>query len=177
LIDQLEKQYNIDSKRIYANGLSNGGGMSFYLACQLSDRITAIGSVAGAFLFVDCQPNRPVPALIFHGTGDRVVPYRGRATPLVNSFFPDIATFASQWAEWNGCDPTPVGLPVQGDVSGVHYANRHGKAEVDFYTINGGGHGWPGGKPIPKILAIRTTQDIDATRVMWDFFSKYALDA
>ena len=61
LIDKLEKGYTIDKNRIYANGLSNGGGMSFMLACKLAGRIAAIGGVAGAYLFPmsACQPAGP----------------------------------------------------------------------------------------------------------------------
>ena len=79
LIDDLEDHYNIDPTRIYANGLSIGGGMAFLLACRLSERITAIGSVSGAYLMPwdECQPARPVPAIIFHGTADPIVPYQG----------------------------------------------------------------------------------------------------
>jgi poly(3-hydroxybutyrate) depolymerase len=79
LIDQLEREYNIDPQRIYVNGLSNGGGMSFALACQLADRVAAFGSVAGAYLYPweACQPARPVPAILFHGDADPIVPYQG----------------------------------------------------------------------------------------------------
>jgi len=79
LIDKLEDGYAIDHTRVYANGLSNGGGMALLLACRLSDRITAVGGVAGAYLFdwEDCQPNRPVPAIFFHGQADKIVPYEG----------------------------------------------------------------------------------------------------
>ena len=79
LIDTLSAEYNIDPARIYANGLSNGGGMSFLLGCALSDRIAAIGGVAGAYALPleDCLPSRPVPMIIFHGTVDAIVPYLG----------------------------------------------------------------------------------------------------
>ena len=69
LISKLEQEYNIDPSRIYANGLSNGGGMTILLACRLSERIGAVGTVAGAFQS-KCEDNsqhRPVPAIFFHG--------------------------------------------------------------------------------------------------------------
>ena len=79
LMDKLEPEYNLDATRIYVNGLSNGGGMAFTLSCKLPERIAAVGSVAGAYPFSvsESQPSRPVPAIVFHGTGDPIVPYLG----------------------------------------------------------------------------------------------------
>ena len=80
LIDKLEAGYNIDRSRIYADGFSNGGGMAFALSCTLSDRIAAVGIVAGAQLlpWSWCTDSRPVPMIAFHGTADPIVPVRGR---------------------------------------------------------------------------------------------------
>lgn len=175
LIDHLEGRYNIDPARIYANGLSNGGGMSFVLSCALSERIAAVGMVAGAYLYPAdlCKPARAVPAVIFHGTADPIVPYRGGRSHSFDLPFPDIPTWAAELARRNGCDETPQPLPTRGAVSGLRWA---GAAEVVFYTIAGGGHSWPGGKPLPRIITGPTSQEIDATRVMWEFFSAHPLD-
>lgn len=82
LIDTLEAHYNIDSTRIYANGMSNGGGMAFALSCTLSNRIAAIGAVSAAqsLPWSWCADSTPVPMIAFHGTADPFVPYEG-ATP------------------------------------------------------------------------------------------------
>ena len=87
-------KYNIDPGRIYANGLSNGGGMSYLLGCALSDRITAIGGVAGAYAFPleECHPSRPVPMIAFHGTADPIVPYQGGASGDNGFIFPESPT-------------------------------------------------------------------------------------
>src|SRR6266700_1535714 len=79
LIDTLEARYNIDPRMIYANGLSNGGGMSFAVSCTLSDRIGAVGMVGAALLlpFSWCTDQRPVPMIAFHGTADAAAPYTG----------------------------------------------------------------------------------------------------
>src|SRR5574341_1579817 len=76
LIDTLAARYNIDRPRVYANGLSNGGGMAFAISCTLSDRIAAVGVVAPALFmrWSDCTDQRPVPMIAFHGTADRQVP-------------------------------------------------------------------------------------------------------
>jgi polyhydroxybutyrate depolymerase len=177
LIDQLKQEYNIDLSRVYANGLSNGGGMSFLLACELSEQIAAIGSVSGAYPFSleDCHPSRPVPIIAFHGTADQIVPYYGGPSSSFDLPFPLIPEWIEAWAEQNGCSLNSVKLPSKGEVSGIRYTPCEQNAEVNFYTIDGGGHSWPGGKPLPEWIVGHTTQDIDATQVMWEFFRQYSL--
>ena len=178
LIDKLASEYNIDPTRIYANGLSNGGGMSYLLACKLADRIAAIGTVAGAHLFPlsECKPSRTVPMIVFHGDADPIVPYDGGKSGPAEQPFPAIPDWVAQWARQNGCNETPVDLPAQGEVTGIKYVGCNQGTEVPFYTIHGGGHAWPGGGTLPKAIVGHTTQDIDATRVMWEFFQQYTLE-
>jgi poly(3-hydroxybutyrate) depolymerase len=78
-------------------------------------------------------------------------------------------------AELNGCDETPTALPSSGEARGIRYSGCDQGAEVDFYTIDGGGHSWPGGEPLPEWIVGHTSQDIDATRVMWEFFSQFSI--
>jgi polyhydroxybutyrate depolymerase len=175
LIDKLSAEYNIDPARIYANGLSNGGGMSFVLSCKLSERIAAIGSVAGAYSLPwdECNPSRPVPAVIFHGTADPIVPYQGGSAGPAGISLPSIPDWVATYAQRNGCDAAPQALPASGDVSGVQYTNCAG--DVLFYTIAGGGHSWPGGGYLPKIIVGDTSHDIDASRTMWEFFQQHPM--
>jgi len=175
LIDKLSAEYNIDPARVYANGLSNGGGMSFVLSCKLSERIAAFGSVAGAYSLPwgDCNPARPLPAIVFHGTADPIVPYEGGLAGRSGYTFPSIPDWVDELARRNGCDAAPQDLETTGDVSGIQYMNCAG--EVIFYTIAEGGHSWPGGGYLPKIIVGNTTHDIDASRTIWDFFQKHPL--
>jgi polyhydroxybutyrate depolymerase len=177
LIDKLAGQYNIDPARIYANGFSNGGGMSFALSCQLSGRIAAIGSVAGAYLlpWSACQPARPVPMIVFHGTADPIVPYLGGRSRSFNLPFPSIPAWVEALARHKGWTGAPLPIPARGDVRGVQLTNSASDADVVFYTIAGGGHAWPGGKPLPEFLVGQTSTDIDATKTMWDFFWNHPL--
>jgi polyhydroxybutyrate depolymerase len=179
LIDSLMGQYNIDPTRIYANGLSNGGGMADMLGCTLSDRIAAIGGVSGAYLFPreDCHPPRPVPVIAFHGTADPIVPYAGGESSSFHYPFPPVTDWAADWAVRDGCPNSSVSLPAVGTVTGIRYGGCLEDAEVILYTIHGGGHSWPGGGSLPRWLVGETTLDIDATATMWEFFMRHPMPA
>ena len=176
LIDKLESEYNIDPSRVYANGLSNGGGMSYLLACKMANRIAAIGSVAGGYTYPIelCAPSRPMPLIAFHGNADPIVPYMGGPSHSFDIPFPVVPDWMEAWAQRNQCAAT-TNLPQTGEVSGTAYSNCLQSADVIFYTINGGGHSWPGGNPLPEWIVGKTSQDIDATGVMWQFFEQHPL--
>jgi polyhydroxybutyrate depolymerase len=176
LIDRLETEYNIDPNRIYANGLSNGGGMSYLLACKMADRIAAIGSVAGAYTYAPelCNPSRPVPLIAFHGDADPVVPYQGGPSRSFEIPFPYIPNWMHAWADRNHCQ-TAASIPQDGEISGTTWTECSQNADVTFYSIAGGGHSWPGGEPIPAWIVGKTSQAVDATREMWQFFEQHPL--
>jgi len=176
LIDDLEREYDIDHARIYANGLSAGGGMSFLLSCRLWERIAAIGSVAGAYVasWDECAEPRPLPVIAFHGTADAATPYAGGASWVGDIAFPDVERWTARWAERNGCAPAPVDAAVAADVRRRAYHGCAGAADVVLFTVLGGGHTWPGGLPLPEWLLGPTSRSIDATREMWAFFAKHA---
>ena len=177
LIDTLGAAYNIDPARIYANGLSNGGGMSFVLSCTLSDRIAAVGVVAPAIFLPwnACTDRRPVPMIAFHGTADRATPYHGGKSWVAPNAFPDIPRWVAHWARKNRCAPNPVDSVVAADVTRLEYTNCAEEAAVVLYRIQGGGHSWPGGKPLPEWLVGSTSNGVDATRQMWAFFREHRL--
>ena len=175
LIDALKAAYNIDPARIYANGLSNGGGMAFVLSCTLSDRIAAVGMVGAAQLlpWSWCADGRPVPMITLHGTADRVTPYHGGKTWVAPRAFPDIAVWTAGWARRNRCAADPVESVVAADVTRIHYTDC--AADTVLYRIEGGGHTWPGGRLLPEWALGPTSRGIDATSEMWAFFRDHAL--
>lgn len=178
LIDTLERQYHIDRTRIYANGLSNGGGMSFVLSCTLSDRIAAVGMVGAALTlpWQWCSDRNPVPAIWFHGTADRAAPYRGGTSWVATTHpFPSIPRFVANWAQRNQCGETPVDSELARDITRRTYTRCADDATVVLYTIRGGGHTWPGGGPLSEAWVGPTNREIDASRLMWDFFSAHPL--
>src|SRR3974390_2087351 len=175
LIDKLQREYNIDPNRIYANGMSNGGDMAIVLSCQLPDRIAAVGSVAGAYPQSEalCPDSKPVPVIMFHGTADKLAPYSGGNSPIAPFPFANVPERAALLAQRNKCDGNPVlsrnGLHVQR----LAYANCAANAEVVLYTLEGGGHTWPAGKHLAEWLAGRTIDEISATQMTWEFFSEH----
>jgi polyhydroxybutyrate depolymerase len=171
LLAQLSEDYCVDPDRIYVNGLSNGGAMTYRLACEIGDQIAAVGMVAGAFVRNEpCELPRPIPVIAFHGTDDEIVPYEG------GGYFTSVESWAAVWGERNGCASVPEELPAQGDVSGIAFADCESDAEVIFYTVDGGGHTWPGASSLFTAQLGYTTRDIDATQTMWDFFVEHPLN-
>jgi polyhydroxybutyrate depolymerase len=177
LIDKLSADYNIDPARIYANGLSNGGGMAFVLSCTLSNRIAAVGMVSAAQLvpWSWCADPRPVPMITFHGTADPVVPYAGGKTWVAPRAFPNIPMWTANWAARNRCAPNPTDSAVAPNVTRRTYTGCADDAAVELYTIRGGGHDWPGGRPVPEWLCGPVSYGIDATSRMWAFFRAHRL--
>lgn len=177
LIDTLEAAHNIDPARIFASGLSNGGGMAFVLSCTLSDRIAAIGAVSAAqsLPWSWCPDSTPVPMIAFHGTDDHIVPYDGGKVAIAPEPFPGVLDWTANWARRNRCALTPIDSVVTTDVTRREYTGCADDATVVLYTIRGGGHQWPGGKPIPEWLVGHMSHSIDATGLMWAFFREHPL--
>lgn len=173
LIDTISAQYNIDPTRIYSTGMSNGGIMSYKLACVLSNKIAAIASVTGSMVTSgQCAPVHPVPVMEIHGTADATVPYNG------TSGLQPISTVLNYWVNFNNCNPVPDSsdVPNTSTTDGCtakHYvwAGGDNGATVEHFKIVGGGHTWPGALFNVGV----TNQDINACNEIWRFFSKYTL--
>jgi polyhydroxybutyrate depolymerase len=183
LLDLLEAEFCVDPSRVYATGMANGAQMASLLACQLSDRITAVAPVAGPEWPSACD-GRPVPVMAFHGDKDPFVSYaddKGDAWEIANrNLWKDdppagiprhegAVQAMKTWAEHNGCDAEPVVENVSAVV--VRTTWQHCAAETVFYHVLGGGHTWPN-RPVPAFEKTfgHTTLDIDATQLMFDFF-------
>ncbi len=162
LIAALQSRLTIDSHRIYVTGISNGAEMAYELVCNV-DVFAAAGFVAGAYPRVYPCLDTPVPVVGFHGTSDNFLPYDG------NAVFLPVLAWAQSWADHNGCTTGPSVSYQNGEVTGQSWSNCTQNAEVSFYTISGKGHSWPGSSMPPAI----TTQDVDATDVIWAFFAAH----
>jgi len=175
LIDTLAARYNIDRARVYANGLSNGGGMTFALSCTLADKIAAFGPLASAVTdAIDwCESGAPVIA--FHGTADPLAPYEGGKVFIAPMAFPSIPQWIAGWARRNGCAPGPVDSAVNADVAKREYVGCANGADALLYTVKGAGHQWFGGMQGPEWLLGPFSRSVDASRVMWEFFRQHPL--
>ena len=176
LIDTLERRYHVDPARIYANGFSLGGGMTFALSCRLSERLAAVATVSAvqALPAEWCGDGHPMPLVSFHGTAD-LVPYDGGRSPdpFNRVILPPVRGWTAAWARRNGCAMTPVDSSATNDVTATAYDHCPDSRDVLLYTVRGGGHAWPGGKALPSWIFGRTATSIQATRLMWAFFQAH----
>ena len=185
LIEDIARSFNVDRKRIYATGISNGGMFSQRLACELSGTMAAIASVAATMpeaLSVRCKPVKPISVLIIHGTNDPLIPYQGGAltrTALGGNVLsaPDAIKF---WATHNKCsaNPVTVQLPDRDPEDGTRirrerYSPCAVGVEVELDTVDGGGHTLPGSRQyLPERLIGRTSRDMDGSEFIWTFFKR-----
>ena len=151
--------------------------MSFVLSCTMSDRIAAVGMVGAAqtLPWRWCTDQQAVPMIAFHGTADPDVPYNGGVSWISARPFPSTPKWAASWARRNRSGPDSVESRVAADVTRRAYTTCADGADVVLYTVEGGGHTWPGGTPLPEWFVGRTANSIDATRVMWAFFMDHPL--
>ena len=175
LIEELSSLVNIDSKRVYATGFSNGAFMVYRLACELSDQIAAIAPVSATQAAEDlpaCQPGRPVPIIHFHGTDDDANPYNG-GVAAAGFQFTSVADAIKFWVEKDGCPATPQ-QTRQGSILHDIYAPCESGATMELYTIEGGKHAWPGGEAVSARMGEPTMQ-ISATPILWEFFLSHPM--
>ena len=181
LLDDVAGACSIDSKRVFATGMSNGGIMAYRLASELSERIAAIAPVGGPMGTKGCRPGRPVSVIHFHGTDDAFAPFQGgRGRGLSGTSFFSVDHSIAAWVEADGCDPNPVTirLPDTTDdgttVTRTTYGQGKDGAEVVLIVIEGGGHTWPGREPRLASLG-KSTRDISANDLTWEFFQRHPL--
>ncbi len=178
MITQITAQYNINQNRIYSTGMSNGGFMSYDLACFMSARFAAIASVTGGMIPLHknaCQASHPTPVMEIHGTADDVVSYNGATVGSM-----PVDSLVKFWVNFNNCNATPTftavpNISTSDNCTAEHYVysgGTHG-ATVELFKIIGGGHNWPGA---PISINGNTNMDINASKEIWRFFSQYKLN-
>lgn len=178
VLERVEAANCVDSRRVYATGMSNGSILSHRLACELSDRIRAIGAVAGPEMATDCSPARPVPVLMIHGGADANVPFDGGVgCGAANVSFPSIPVTVAEWTMRDGCSGKIAATSVEGDATCSSYDKCASGNDVELCVVAGGGHAWPGGVPstanLPNCPPLYQSQSFSASLKIWDFFSKH----
>jgi len=197
MIDQLKANFNVDASRIYATGISNGGSMSYRLACELSGKIAAVATVAG-WTEDRCSPSRPVPVMHVHGTGDLRAPYNGGQSgvffewskgPCVtigpngqpdqgsghSCSVPSASQTVDTWRTKDQCTANSTTVYQNGAVTCVSYNQCAGASEVEFCTVEGGGHTWPSGMQYAPVSKIGPVNDDMSFDQMWDFLKRHSL--
>ena len=175
IVADVTRQMNIDRKRIYATGMSNGALMSYRLACEMSDVFKAIAPVAGTDNTRSCDPKHPVSILHIHARNDTHVLYTGGAGPnardkSIVTDFTSVHDTVSKWLRLNGCTATPQRILEKDGAYCDVYTACQGKAEVQLCLTETGGHSWPGAQ---KTRGEPASQAISANDVMWEFFSRH----
>lgn len=185
MLDDLEKKFNIDTKKVYATGHSNGAMMAYRLGCDLSERITAVAANAGYDAYNDCNPSRKVPLLQIQGTADESAIYDAGVEGQCGGRLGDdgwscrsVPVFMDEVAERNGCSSETTSVYDKGDALCVSYSSCD--SETILCTIDGGGHTWAGGEyavdlPQWKENVGHLSSDLDATEYMWKFFNRQSL--
>lgn len=172
LIDRVNQDYGSDLKRTYMTGMSNGGYMSYYFACQKADRVTAIASITGSMtelVLNNCDPSEMVPALQMHGTADGVVGFNGS---------PSIDEVVQFWVNHNTCprgfsEEMIPDIDLSDNCSAVKrtWEDCDSKSQVWYYIIENGGHTWPGTFGVPQLG--NTCGDFFASTEIWEFFKQF----
>jgi polyhydroxybutyrate depolymerase len=174
LAAELGAVYGLSETNVFATGMSNGGDMSYYLACEASETIKAVAPIAGTMMehiYNSCAPERPMPIFEVHGTEDDVTYWEGDLADVDGwGAYMDIPTIIDFWADVNGLDQfesTELPDTDTSDGSEVVFDRHWGDStsnEVWLYRVEGGGHDWPG--PWGN-------GDINTSEEVWRFFSQY----
>jgi polyhydroxybutyrate depolymerase len=170
IIRFISQKYNINQDRIYSTGMSNGGFMSYHLACNLSSKIAAVASVTGSMsvqTYDDCNPYHPTSVLQVHGTIDGTVPLNGNSALGMESIY-DVIEF---WRSFNSCIIEPVINTT--DYFDLGYSVEHqtfndclNNNQVELYIVDGMWHTWPR----------EDNFGISASNIIWDFINTYDIN-
>jgi len=180
LLADVSARVNVDPRRVYATGFSNGAMMCYRLAVEMAERVAAIATVAGTMANGLPDPTRPVPVLHFHGTADPAFSFGGNTGGASEAFdVKSVDETVRLWAKVHKCSPEPVAWEKDDEFDDGTTIRRQSfqtpdrENRVVLYVIDGGGHNWPGQEP-PWFLGT-CTREISASDLIWEFFQKHAL--
>ena len=173
LVTHIQENYAAHPHHVFATGMSNGGDMSFYLACEASEFFAAFAPVAGTMMqhiYNECAPAIPRPIMAVNGTADDVTYYNGDLDNRDGwGVYLDIPTIVDLWRGLHALDlvetsAVPNSAPSDGSevIKTRYYAQDHPR-EFVLYRVEGGGHDWPG---------VWGNMDLDTTEEIWRFFSQ-----
>jgi polyhydroxybutyrate depolymerase len=161
LLDAVEGAACVDANRVYATGVSNGGGMAARVGCDVADRFAAIAPVAGGYgSLPPCRPSRPLPVLEIHGTGDHVVPYEGKDPDGSGN----VLDYLAMWRSHDRCTGRAARKSSEG-VERMAWTSCADGTAVEHLRLAGIRHGWPG-PGVPEA-------PVSAADEVWRFFARH----
>jgi polyhydroxybutyrate depolymerase len=179
MLDALAIKYSVDTHRIYATGLGEGGFMAMRVGCNMADRVAAIAAV-GATLpkAMICLPSRPVAAAFIHGTEDPVVPDDGGNYKPAQFHVLSAEETAKTWARFDRCNEKPA----QGKIAPLQNGGKETKTftfggckdetQVVLYSVKNGGNTWPGGEQYMSEKEVgKTSNALNANETIWSFLA------
>ncbi|MBZ0271826.1 prolyl oligopeptidase family serine peptidase [bacterium] len=179
LLADLASRVEYDPARVFVTGLSNGGMMSYRLACAAPELFAGAASVSGPLAVAECTPDRATPILHIHGTDDAFARYEGGVSaraPKAGALS-SVAETLETWRAINDCAPEPAVSPMpnadpQDGLRATRFAWTCERAPVTHIRVEGGGHTWPGGVRVPFLDLGPHTNDFDASAVIGEFFHR-----
>lgn len=175
LVAKISADFNIDKNKIFATGMSNGGMMSYKLACEMSDTFKAIAAVAGTDNTIECTPKNPISILHIHAKNDDHVLFNGGAGAAglkdksKVTEFNSVPSTIAKWVKLNECKDLPVRVLDKAGAYCEIYRSCKNNTEVESCVTDTGAHSWPGGEKARGKEA--TSKAISANDVMWEFFN------
>lgn len=176
VVAAIEREVRVDERRIYVTGMSNGGMMTYRLACEAADIFAAAAPVSGTLYQTDCSSSEPISLIAFHGTADTKVLYEGGqpdspgdGRPRTD---PSTAESVAFFVQHNGCATQPDSTR-SGSIVSEFWSGCTAGTAVALYTVEGGGHTWPGGGRGLIIGGDSPTKELSATETMWEFFAAH----
>lgn len=173
LLDRVEQDYCVNTRRIFATGKSNGGGFTALLACKAADRIAAFAPVAGAYYpgtDEDCD-GAAAPIIEFHGTGDATMKYNGGESH--GAVYPSVPSWLDMWAQRNGCESSST-KQFSSDTTRTSWRQCDLGNDLVHLAIADGGHTWPG--QLAYSGGGYATSAFNASDVMFKFFTSHPLN-
>ena len=180
IVLNLTKDYKLNSKRVFATGMSNGGDMSYLLACTSSDLFTAVAPVAGVMMkdtLENCNPERKIPIFEIHGTKDSISKFEGDMNNEDKwGAYYDLPSTIEFWVNKHALnEKETIQLKNKNTEDGTtitfeRYWSDESQREVWFYIVNDGNHTWPG---MTGLFSRTANQDINSAEEIWKFFSKF----
>ena len=180
IVLNLTKDYKLNSKRVFATGMSNGGDMSYLLACTSSDLFTAVAPVAGVMMkdtLENCNPVKKIPIFEIHGTKDSISKFEGDMNNEDKwGAYYDLPSTIEFWVNKHALsEKETIQLENKNTEDGTtitfeRYWSDESQREVWFYIVNDGNHTWPG---MTGLFSRTANQDINSAEEIWKFFSKF----